>query len=145
MMPFFECNAQCPAGNIISCSYTKSKAAAGGTDNYRIYISETGEAIVEISLNENCFYDRNPKHGTFTVSLNKLKALQRMVEKKEIYKVNGYNERDARTGGTTYRFRILYDSGESISLSYYLANPKVEARNAVGDIEAFFAPWIKQM
>lgn len=138
---------EAPKGKLIYCSYSKKGHAGLGKDYCALIADEGKEPQIEVSLYNDCHF-RDAVKKTFPVTAAEVEKLQQMLEKTQVYKLNGYHHDEALEGGATYRIYQEYLSDgkvTEVNADWFGHEIKPEALAAYAMIERFFDPWRNQV
>lgn len=128
-----------PKGNLIYCSYSKTRVAGQGKDYCEI-INENGNCTVNVVMNENSEFSK-PFKGRYEASEADINRLHDIIMKEKIYELDGYRRNSHMTGGATFRIYMEFDSGEWIETKWYTDKPSKKAVEAYDTIYSFFSTW----
>ena len=133
--------AQKPEGGLIYCSYSCTGAAGLGKDYCELIADVDSVPKVVVVLGYGNRFGDPVVNMTYTVEKESVLELQDILEKNEVYKLDGYSVDEHMTGGRTDRIYMEYSSGEKINAHWYGHDIKNEALSAYALISGFFKPW----
>ena len=134
-------SAQGPEGNLIYCSYSCTGAAGLGKDYCELIADTDSIPKVVVVLGRGNRFGDPEVNKSYSIDKEKVLELQELLEKNEVYKLDGYEVDEHMTGGRTYRTYMEYSSGEKINARWYGHDIKEEALSAYALIARFFSPW----
>ena len=147
LMAMNSFSQEAPKGKLIYCSYAADHHAGLGKDYCELIADEGEEPKVVVSLYNNCHY-KDAVKKTFPVTAAEVEKMQQMLEKEQVYKLNGYNHYEMLEGGTTYRIyqEYLFEGNVTkVDVRWSGHEIKPEAMSAYAMIERFFDPWRSQV
>lgn len=147
MMAMNSFSQEAPKGKLIYCSYSKNGHAGLGKSYCELIADEGKEPQIVVSLYNDCHF-RDAVKKTFTVTAAEVEKMRQLLEKGEVYKLDGYNHDEQLEGGATYRIYQEYlFEGTVIKVNATWSGHEIkpEAMSAYAMIENFFDPWREQV
>lgn len=133
--------ARAPRGNLVYCSYSKTGAAGLGRDYCELVANPGADPVIKVVLNESNRFNEPTIRKEYPGTTEALKEIQEWAKKNKIYKLDGYDLQERISGGTTYRVRLEYDSGDSITIRWYGHGVDEQASSAYAYVSSYFRPW----
>ena len=97
--------------------------------------------MIKVVLNESNRFNEPTIRKEYPGTTEALKEIQEWAKKNKIYKLDGYDLQERISGGTTYRVRLEYDSGDSITIRWYGHGVDEQASSAYAYVSSYFRPW----